>query len=106
MRNSGQYDALLAVWWLHAAPLGVSPLINAAGNPWQIISLHIRMVPEGCPSDPQVFDPRMWRSVVTQFFVHKKFTDSIFLRNKAKWGQLPAGACIPRDNVRMEGWNV
>jgi hypothetical protein len=48
----------------------------------------------------------MWRSVVTPFFVHKKFIISIFLINKAKWGQLPAGACIPRDNVRMEGWNV
>jgi hypothetical protein len=46
MRNSGQYEALLAVWWLHAAPLGVSPLKDSAGNPWQIMSLHIRMVPE------------------------------------------------------------
>jgi hypothetical protein len=33
-------------WWLRAAAFGVSPLKNSAGNPWQIISLQIRMVPD------------------------------------------------------------
>jgi len=45
-RGSANGMEAILFWWLRAAPLGVSPLINAAGNPWQIISLRIRMVPE------------------------------------------------------------